>query len=52
MANKQKQFDIQFKKDAVKFCEDHPDMIHAECAANLCWKQHACSLEAGIQKQQ
>ncbi|WP_205142660.1 transposase [Faecalicoccus pleomorphus] len=35
MANKQKQFDIQFKKDAVKFCEDHPDMIHAECAAKL-----------------
>ena len=28
MANKQKQFDIQFKKDAVKFCEEHPDMTH------------------------
>lgn len=35
MANKQKQFDIQFKKDAVKFCEEHPDMTHTECAANL-----------------
>lgn len=35
MANKQKQFDIQFKKDAVKFCEEHPDMTHTECAAKL-----------------
>ena len=33
MVNIQKQFNIQFKKDAVKFYEEHPDMTHTECAA-------------------
>ena len=35
MANKKRQFDLQFKKDAVKYVETHPDISHDECARNL-----------------
>lgn len=35
MANKKRQFDLQFKKDAVKYVEMHPDISHDECARNL-----------------
>lgn len=35
MANKKKQFDIQFKKDAVKYLSEHPDLTIGECAKNL-----------------
>lgn len=35
MANKRRQFDLQFKKDAVRYVELHPDISHEQCAMNL-----------------
>lgn len=35
MANKRRQFDLQFKKDAVRYVELHPDFSHEQCAMNL-----------------
>ena len=35
MANKRRQFDLQFKKDAVRYLELHPDISHEQCAMNL-----------------
>lgn len=35
MANKKKQFDKQFKMNAVKYVMEHPDLSRTECAKNL-----------------
>ena len=35
MANKRRQSDLQFKKDAVRYVELHPDISHERCAINL-----------------
>ena len=35
MANKRKQYDLEFKKAAIKYISEHPDMTHDECALNL-----------------
>lgn len=33
--NKRKQFDLQFKKDAVRYVQEHSDLSHDQCALNL-----------------
>ena len=35
MANKAKQHDKEFKINAVKYIEEHPDLTQEECAKNL-----------------
>lgn len=35
MANKQKQFDLEFKKNAIKYLQDHPELTIRQCADNL-----------------
>lgn len=35
MASKQKQHDKEFKINAVKYIEEHPDLTQEECAKNL-----------------
>ncbi len=49
MANKKKQFDQEFKQNAVNYCLTHPELSRKECAKNLGigdstlyrWKQQA-----------
>ncbi len=49
MANKKKQFDQEFKQNAVNYCLTHPELSRKECAKNLGigdstlyrWKQEA-----------
>lgn len=48
MANKRRQFDLQFKKDAVRYVELHPDISHEQCAMNLKhWSKHLVTLVEG-----
>lgn len=35
MANKSKQHDKEFKLNAVKYVEEHPDFTQVQCAKNL-----------------
>lgn len=35
MANKKKQFDQEFKQNAVNYCLTHPELSRKECAKNL-----------------
>lgn len=35
MATKEKQHDKEFKLNAVKYIEEHPDLTQEECAKNL-----------------
>lgn len=35
MANKSKQHDKEFKLNAVKYVEEHPDLTRVQCAKNL-----------------
>ena len=35
MANKRKQFDREFKENAVKYVEAHPELTNEECARKL-----------------
>ena len=35
MANKKKQFDQEFKQNAVNYCLTHPVLSRKECAKNL-----------------
>ena len=35
MANKKKQFDQEFKQNAVNYCLTHPEFSRKECAKNL-----------------
>ncbi len=49
MANKKKQFDQEFKQNAINYCLTHPELSRKECAKNLGigdstlyrWKQEA-----------
>ena len=49
MSNKKKQFDQEFKQNAVNYCLTHPELSRKECAKNLGigdstlyrWKQEA-----------
>ena len=49
MSNKKKQFDQEFKQNAVNYCLTHLELIRKECAKNLGigestlyrWKQEA-----------
>ena len=49
MANKKKQFDQEFKQNAVNYCLTHPELSSKKCAKNLGigdstlyrWKQEA-----------
>ena len=34
MANKKKQFDQEFKQNAVNYCLTHPELSRKECAKN------------------
>ena len=35
MSNKKKQFDQEFKQNAVNYCLTHPELSRKECAKNL-----------------
>ena len=35
MSRKNKQHDKEFKPDALKYVEEHPDLIQEECCKNL-----------------
>lgn len=35
MANKKKQFDQEFKQNAVNYCLTHPELSREQCAKNL-----------------